>query len=263
MSEELIDKVLDNTAPTKQKALNIASDVALPLSVNLLSIDTAIITYLNEKINPVIVDDNDEVVKVPIIYSNPEKWKSTQKDGFFKDSKGKIMLPVLAITRTGLEKSPDMGNAVNKHLVRSFMTGYSKNQTYDRFNLLNNVRPTRKLITITSPDYVNLTYDCSIWTEKTEQMNSVIEQINFESDEFWGDRNSFKFLVSIDSFSEATELPADENRTIRSTFTLKVRAYLLPERTVDGADGPIMTQQDVYTIKKSIIFIEAVDKIDP
>jgi hypothetical protein len=151
---------------------------------------------------------------------------------------------------------------MNKHNIRSFMTGYNKNQVYDRFNILNGVKPTRKLITVTQPDYVNLTYDCSVWTEKTEQMNSVIEQINFESDEFWGDKNSFKFLVSIESFSEATELPAGENRTVRSTFTLNVRAYLLPERTVNGVDGPIMTQQDVYTIKKSVTFIEAVDTID-
>lgn len=257
-----IDPTENNVAPGTQKALSIASTGDnKALIITLTSIDTAIINYLDRSIGPSIIDENDENVKVPVIYSNPEKWKSVQQDGFFKDNKGKILLPVIAISRTGMVKSPDMNTAVNKHLAREFITGYNKDQMYDRFNAVNNIKPTRKLIKIMAPDYVNLSYECMVWTEKIEQMNSVIEQINFEADEFWGERNSFKFHVNIESFSEATELPADDNRTIRTTFKLDVRAYLLPQRSINGVDNPIMTQQDVFTTKKLVTFIEAVDKV--
>ena len=33
-----------------------------------------------------------------------KKWKSYQKDGYYRDAKGKIMAPLIMVKRTNLEK---------------------------------------------------------------------------------------------------------------------------------------------------------------
>ena len=44
-------------------------------SVGLLDIDAAVMYYFREVIKPEVID-NGEVVKVPVYYANPERWKS-------------------------------------------------------------------------------------------------------------------------------------------------------------------------------------------
>ena len=57
------------------------SDNTKNLSVGLMDIDGAIMFYFNNVIKPV-VQENDESVKVPIMYSNPERWNTIQKEGY-------------------------------------------------------------------------------------------------------------------------------------------------------------------------------------
>lgn len=47
-------------------------------TVTLLDIDTAIINTLNDTLR-LQVNDNGEVVKVPVIYGNPERWFAYEK----------------------------------------------------------------------------------------------------------------------------------------------------------------------------------------
>ena len=50
------------------------------ISVGLMDIDAAIMYYFNNVIKPQ-VEENDETIKVPIMYSNPERWSLIQKKG--------------------------------------------------------------------------------------------------------------------------------------------------------------------------------------
>ena len=54
-----------------------------------MDIDGAIMFYFNNVIKP-SVEENDENVKVPIMYSNPERWNSIQKNGFLVDNKKQL-----------------------------------------------------------------------------------------------------------------------------------------------------------------------------
>ena len=33
-------------------------------------------------------------LNVPVLYGSPERWKSVQKDGFYRDKNGKIQAPL-------------------------------------------------------------------------------------------------------------------------------------------------------------------------
>ena len=45
-------------------------------------------------------------------------------------------------------------------------------------------------------DYVTLTYSCIIQTYYVEQLNKIIEAINYASDSYWGNPERFKFKAS-------------------------------------------------------------------
>ena len=57
------------------------------ITIGIYDIDEAITYYFNQVIKPK-VDDGEEMIDVPIIYGSPERWKSVQKSGVFRDSKG-------------------------------------------------------------------------------------------------------------------------------------------------------------------------------
>jgi hypothetical protein len=47
---------------------------------------------------------------------------------------------------------------------------------------------------------LTLTYTCIIQTYYVEQLNKIIEAINYASDSYWGDPERFKFRARIDKF---------------------------------------------------------------
>ena len=49
---------------------------------------------------------------------------------------------------------------------------------------------------------MNLNYVQIVWTPYIEEMNKIIETINFSEGRYWGEPNKFKFLSSIDSFED-------------------------------------------------------------
>jgi len=237
---------------------NRADDVpnSTNIGINLYTIDNAVISYLNNRISPVVTQ-NGTMVKVPIIYGDPERWKSAQRDGVIRDSIGKIQLPVLMIRRNTMEKNTKMSSAVNKYYEREFYSGWNRRTPYDRFAVLNNITPSREYFTTTAtPDYYNFTYKCMVWTEYMEQMNKVVENISFESDEFWGEVNSYKFRSRIDRFTTTTQLPINSDRVVRTEFDLNVFGYILPESQLDKTRNRGIITRKKYGIKKVVTFTE-------
>jgi hypothetical protein len=80
------------------------------------------------------------------------------------------------------------------------------------------------------PDYVDISYEVMIWTNFTEHMNTIVESFKWAADEYWGDKDKFKFKVEIDSFDKVMEMTDNGERIVRTEFTMLAKAYLLPER---------------------------------
>lgn len=229
------------------------------IKVTLYTIDSAIIKYMGDRIKPIITQ-NESQIRVPVVYGDPERWKSAQRDGILRDSIGKIQLPMIMIRRASMEKS-SINSAVNKYYTRSFSTGWNARTPYDRFSIINNITPSKKYYNINAvPDYYELTYNCMVWTEYMEQMNSVIENISFESDEFWGEKNEYKFRATIKSFETMTELPTRGDRVVRTRFDMKVHAYLLPESQLSKNGGRSIITKTAYGTKKVVTFTELESK---
>jgi hypothetical protein len=226
-----------------RKDLNRAEQVKvtkqdLKQSVSLFDIDYAMMSYLEETALPKL-DDNGKLLSIPVIYGNSERWKGAQRDGIFRDNKGRIQLPLMMIRRNSISKDESMP-MLNRHTSYPTVTKWSKDNRYDRFSLLGSaVKPKYELYSITMPQYVEVTYQCMVWTSYTEHLNKVIEQLQY-SGTFWGDKDKFKFKVILSDFEIINEVGEGTERINRIEFSLSVKAYLLPEK-FDGEN----------TIKKS------------
>lgn len=211
----------------------------LKQSITLFDIDYAMMTYLEDTVLPPL-DDNGKVLKIPVIYGNSERWVGARRQGVYRDNKGKIQLPLMMIRRTSIAKDDTMP-MLNRHVSYSGVTKYSKDNRYDRFTAMGgNVKPKYEIYNITMPEYVELNYECMVWTNFTEHLNSVIEQLNYASS-YWGDKDHFKFRTSISDYNVVNEVGDGTERINRVEFTLNVKSYLLPEK-FDGEN----------TIKKSM-----------
>jgi len=196
--------------------------------IKLYDVDTAIYNYMNDIIVPKLKLDNTEI-DVPVIYGNAERWKAAQIDGVYRDKRGKIQLPLIMFKRTSIAKNEDL-SLFNRFLSYPAYSKWSKTNKYDKFSLLNNYRPKKEVYQVTMPDYVDITYEVMIWTNFTEHMNTIVEAFKWAEDEYWGDKDKFKFKVNIDSFDKIQEMTDTGERIVRTEFNMVAKAYLLPDR---------------------------------
>jgi len=205
-------------------------DTTKPFALGFKEIDEAIFYYMENVIKPT-VQQNGVVQKVPIIYGSPERWKQIQKDGYYRDKKGKIMMPLITFKRNTIERNRGLSrklDANNPNNVQIFTKRYSNKDSYNNFDILNNRTPQEQQYAVIMPDYVNITYDFIISTYYVEQLNKLIEAINYSSNSYWGNPERFKFKATIDSFATPVELASGGERTVKATFQLKLYGYIVP-----------------------------------
>lgn len=215
---------------SENRALNIRrdQDSSKNFTVRLLDIDTAVLKHISDEIN-ISVLDNGQNIKVPIHYASQEKWKAIQQDGVMRDQQGKIQLPVIVFSRTSFVKDLNL-MTVNRHLTYPVLRKFDAKNKYDRFSILNNyVAPVNQILSVSLPDHIDVTYEFICWCEYVEQINTIVQKINFACEEYWGDPKRFKFRVYADTFSFSSENSSDDDRLVKATFSLKVKAYLLEE----------------------------------
>ena len=226
----------------RSEELSSKNDKYKQFSVNIQDVDEAILYYFENVIRPTVVQSGERIA-VPLVYGSPERFKTIQKDGFYRDKKGKIMSPIIMFKRDSMDKNRSIANkldANNPHLYTSWQKAYNPKNFYSNFDILNNRVPTKQFVANVVPDYVTLTYSFIVQTYYIEQLNKIIEAINYASDSYWGDPERFQFKAMIDSFNTITELNQGQNRVVRSNFNLKVHGYIVPD----------IIQKDLKAIKK-------------
>ena len=218
------------------------NDTTKPFSIGIKDIDEAVFYYFENVIKPSVYQ-NGERLPVPVVYGSQEKWKSFQKDGYYRDQNGKIMAPLIMFKRDSITKNRSIGNkldANNPHNYSISQKTYDSRNSYDNFKVLNNRIPEKQYYATVIPDYVTIEYTCIVFTYYVEQLNKIIESIGYASDAYWGDPERFKFKAMIDSFVFQTELVDNDERIVRSTFNIKLNGYIVPE----------ILQKDINSIKK-------------
>jgi hypothetical protein len=217
--------------PSRATQTSFKNDTTKPYSIGIQDIDEAVMYYIQNEIQPFVIQ-NEERLSVPLIYGSPEKWKSFQKDGYYRDLNGRIMAPLMMIKRNTIDKIRSITNkldANNPHNIAVFGQKYSKKNEYSSFNTLNNNKPNKTYYTTVVPDYLSITYDCVLFTYYNDQLAKLIEMMEYASDSYWGNPDRFKFKVNIDSFSTVSELSDNAERVVRATFSLKLFGYIIPD----------------------------------
>ena len=232
-----------------------ATDDVKNLSVGIMDMDSAIMYYFNEVIKAE-VEVNKEKVKVPCIYASPERWNAISKQGFLRDKKKQIIVPLIAFKRTGMSRNDNMPidklDANDPKIFYTFQKRYSQQNRFDKFSVQKGLEPNREYYNVSMPDYMNLTYEFTIWTSYIEQMNKIVEKINYSDGAYWGEPGKMKFKSSIESFSDASQI--DGEKLIQTTFSVNLYGYILPETF----DGKTTTQK--YLTPKKLIIRESTEK---
>ena len=221
----------DVTRKNRGYQRSVKNDNVKQFHIGLRDIDETIVYYFNNVIKPSVIQ-NGKRINVPILYGSPERWKAVQADGYYRDKNGKIQTPLIMFKRDSIEKNRSLGNkldANNPNNFAIFEKGYSKKNVYDRFSALTNRDEVKELYGVIIPDYVNITYSCIIFTEYIEQMNKIVESINFASDAYWGDPEKFNFRAMIDSYTTTTEMNQGQDRTVKTSFQIKMMGHIVPD----------------------------------
>ena len=226
----------------RSEKLSLKNDPIKPFTLGLQDIDESIMYYFNKVIRPFVVQ-NGKRIPVPIIYGAPERWKSAQRDGYYKDKRGKIMAPIIMFKRDSMDKLRNVGNKLDgntPNLYSYWKRTYNPKDSYSNFSVLNNRKPTQQFTVNVIPDYVKLVYNCTIQTYYIDQLNKIVEAVNYASDSYWGDPERFKFKASIDSYATTVELNDGQDRIVKSTFSINMFGYIIPENI----------QKQISSIKK-------------
>jgi len=215
----------------RSEQMSFKGDSTKQFSVGIKDIDEAVFYYFQNVIKP-FVYQNGERREVPVIYAAPERWKSFQRDGYYRDKGGAIMLPILVIKRDTLSKDRTVANKLDSNqpnLYGVFSKSFSSKNFYSNFATLNNRKPVETFQVVAQPDYVTLEYSCIIQTYYMEQLNKIVEACEYASDSYWGNPERFQFRAFIDSFNTATELTINQDRLVKGIFNIRLRGYIIPD----------------------------------
>ena len=96
----------------RSKQMSFKGDTTKPFTVGLQDIDESIMYYFQNVIRPTVIQNGNRLA-IPVIYGTPERWKSVQKDGYYKDKNGAIMSPLIMFKRDTIDKNRSVTNKLD------------------------------------------------------------------------------------------------------------------------------------------------------
>lgn len=231
-----------NINPDRANQISRKDDTWKPFTIGIKDLDETIKYYFDYVIRPSVMQNGSRIA-VPVIYGSPERWKSMQRDGYYRDGKGKIMAPLIMFKRNSMDRVRGITNKIDANYPQTYAISkqkYSKKNFYNNLSVQNGYEPIQTYQAVVIPDYVVLNYNCIIYTYYVEQLNHIIEAINFAADSYWGDPERFKFKAIINSYQTVTELNTGQERMVKGTFDIKMPGYIIPN----------VIQSDLNALKK-------------
>ena len=215
----------------RAKQISLKNDKDKDFYIGMKDLTDAVDYYFKEILRLSVVQNNNRI-SIPIVYGTPENWLSVQRDGYFRDQQGKLQAPLLMYKRTSVTQNRNLGYKLDGNMVHNvqlFEKSYNPRNNYGNFAVLNSRAPEKEYVVSVTPDYVTVEFECIVWTYFIEQMDKIIEALNFSSRAYWGDPNKFQFYSNIDSFNESVSYDIGEDRAVKSSFTLTLNGYLIPD----------------------------------
>ena len=225
-------------------------DVVRSQQRTVYDIDYAISYFIQNDIRPQITADN-ELISVPVIFANGEKWDNVRRLGYLRDEKGMLQSPVIMLKRNSVaERDAQRNLDVNRPQSANQLIHKSKYNERNRYEdelfpiPTNQIQSSQQIYVVDIPKYVTVEYELLIWCDFTEQLNELIDQIMPYGRFSWGNDGN-KFPTSIGSISFETVNTIGEDRLVRATVPLTVQGTLL-----SAQENRLSTIRKMYSVKK-------------
>lgn len=233
-------------------------DVIKTKQRTIYDIDFAIKWYIDNEIQPQITS-NKQLITIPVIFSNGEKWDNVRRLGYLRDEKGMLQSPLIMLKRNSVsERDAQRTLDVNRAHPANYIIYRSKYNSRNRYEdelfpiPKNQPAQSEEFYIVDIPKYVTVEYDMMIWCDFTTQMNDVIDQILPYGRFSWGNDTN-KFQTTIGSISFETVNTIGEDRLVRASIPLTVLGTLLSEQEIR-----MSTIKKMYSIKK-VSFDQIID----
>jgi len=230
-SEGLLnDPILNRANQTRRD-----DDIVTTPEITLYDVDYAMKYYIENEIKP-LVHANHNLIPVPVIYSNGEKWDNVRRLGFIRDEKGKLQSPLIMLKRnSAAERDNNKGLDVNRQVPGNqiiFHAEYNNRNRYNKDlfpNPFQQPKKSQKIYLINIPRYVTVEYEMMLWCDFTTQINDLVDQILPHSRFAWGNEKN-RFTTSLGSVTFETVNTIGEDRLVRATVPMTVNAALLTKQ---------------------------------
>ena len=224
-------------------------------SIGLKEIDTAVIKHIRNIMKPKVKEQN-EIISVPVLYGNEERWKSIKTRGVLRDKNGSLILPMIVIKRTSVGFDDAMPMSFDNDVQGKYISvvrsssGWSKNNRYDRFSVLTGQKPVQEFVKTGMPDFVTCNYSIVMMTSFIEQMNDLNSLWMEHLETYFGDQTSYRFLSALDGdITNEIEMESQGERMIKNDFSMSIKGYMIPEFT-DNIFGKTAELGRAYKPKK-------------
>jgi len=218
--------------------------------VTLFSIDKSVYDWFNTK-----HATNIKGRKVPVLFGGWERFAQMQDNkqddnlNRMRDPSGMLILPLISIRRGDVTYNVDRfvfqqadGAPRIKISERVAMSNFDADRRvpFDGPHMYSTDRrrsdaPVKEIATVPYPDFVNVPYTITFWS-------SYVSHANYFNDRIWQNAypqdltyKGYYFYAFIDSGTNENneENYTDEERIIRSSFTMTVDGYLLKKNDVN------------------------------
>ena len=245
------------------ESANGTTDYVIP-SCGLEDLDYAVFNLFNSQI-PLHYEIQGEQKRVPVIFATGERFAILRRNKPLTDRSGALILPLISIARTGLEQVPQKGMANNQMFpevmvrrIHDKNTEWRQLNNFEGFQHIAHSNVERKTsfnlgsqlekniyetIEVPPVRYFGATYQITIWSSFTQQMNDITtaimsaytinpgQQFRIES------KKGYWFPAFIDSsFSQDASYNdfTNEERFVKSTMTLNTTGYILAPNIFNG-----------------------------
>lgn len=205
---------------------------------SITDVDEAITYELDENFN-FHVKQNNQQVKVPVIWDNQERWTWARQRRELKSIKDKVLLPLIVIERGSVSEHdlatrPTITQLNHTGHTMAVRQRYSRKNQYDNFTALQNRQPEREYYIAEIPDFVEVSYDLTVYTEYRWQMDGILDTMNYYNYSHWGNKETGRiFYTRIDSMDQEVQM-SDEARFVEGNMSLTVDGYIIPDEGQGG-----------------------------
>lgn len=266
----------------------------IPLTIR--SIDQAVRDWFDKTVAARVKGLDGEMVKVPIVFSQGERWAIGRTKGALRDENGVLMLPVISIRRTSIDPDPSQ-LALGVQTENITIAKRVDPKTGDLQALEELKPPSQRLpyppavydvYSIPFPDRSIMDYQLTVQTQYISQMNEVLQSIwrmfdiqrsfviPIENDGRKPPRaNGYRdpspigrpYVVGFfeDSYSDSGnfEEMTDGERVIKYNTSFRVPAAL--STSPDGTEPLVRVERTAYKVvipEENVRFVDTPEELD-